>query len=169
MAFEGGEKLCKAYELYWEWEPEAHLEFDYAVLLDTGAIKREEVELSTCANCGCALLLDKLNISQLRCARCRNKYHKAIQRRRRVPIIAINFDLSACDGIAHSRQGRQEQRALQLPMPRCLNSQRAGVDGFICLYHDQADGLEPELRLLLPRRDARCPLPTCAAGVADHD
>lgn len=79
-SLEGGERLCEAYEIYREWEPDAHLEFDYAVLLATGAIKREEVELSTCANCGCALLLDKLNIPQLRCARCRNKPHKAIQR-----------------------------------------------------------------------------------------
>jgi hypothetical protein len=28
-SLEGGEKLCEAYEIYREWEPEAHLEFDY--------------------------------------------------------------------------------------------------------------------------------------------
>jgi hypothetical protein len=80
---EGGEKLCEAYEIYREWEPDAHLEFDYAVLLAIGAIKREEVEFSRCTNCGCALLLDKLKIPQLRCARCRSKLTKAIQRQNR--------------------------------------------------------------------------------------
>jgi hypothetical protein len=82
---EGGEKLCEAYEIYREWEPDAHLEFDYAVLLATGAIKRDEIELSTCVNCGCALLLDKLNIPQLSCVRCRNNSGKASPRRHRVP------------------------------------------------------------------------------------
>jgi len=72
-SLEGGEKLCEAYEIYREWEPDAHLEFDYAVLLVTGAMKGEEVELSGCDRCGCALLLDKLKIPQLRCARCRSK------------------------------------------------------------------------------------------------
>jgi hypothetical protein len=79
-SLEGAEKLCEAYEIYREWGPDAHLEFDYAVLLATGAIKGEEIELSTCAGCACALLLDKLKIPELRCARCR----KAHPRRTRV-------------------------------------------------------------------------------------
>src|ERR1700731_3249243 len=48
-SLEGGEKLCEAFEIYREWEPDAYLEFDYAVLLASGAIKGEEVELSACA------------------------------------------------------------------------------------------------------------------------
>jgi Flagellar transcriptional activator (FlhC) len=79
-SLEGGEKLCEAYEIYREWEPDVHLEFDYAVLLATGAIKREEVELSTCTNCGCAVLLDKLNIPQLRCAHCRSQPGRRVDR-----------------------------------------------------------------------------------------
>lgn len=70
---ESGERLCEAYEIYREWEPDAHLEFDYGVLLATGAITREEIELTTCAACTCALLIDKLKIPQLKCARCRTK------------------------------------------------------------------------------------------------
>src|SRR6202789_606785 len=31
-SLDGGEKLCEAYEIYREWEPNAHLEFDYGVL-----------------------------------------------------------------------------------------------------------------------------------------
>ena len=81
---EGGEKLCEAYEIYREWEPDARLEFDYAVLLATGVVKGEEVGLTTCAHCRCALLLDKLRIPQLSCVRCRNKPGKAAARRPRV-------------------------------------------------------------------------------------
>ena len=83
-SLEGGEKLCEAFEIYREWEPDAHLEFDHAVLLASGAIMCEEVELSTCTNCGCALLLDKLKIPQLRCARCRSKPDRASPRRNRI-------------------------------------------------------------------------------------
>jgi hypothetical protein len=81
----GGEKLCEAFEIYREWEPDAHLEFDYAVLLATGVVKGEEVELSICSSCGCALLLDKLNVLQMTCVRCRSKSGKASPRRPRVP------------------------------------------------------------------------------------
>ena len=82
---EGGEKLCEAYEIYREWEPAAHLEFDYAVLLATGAARGEEVELINCVGCKCALLIDRLKVPQLRCARCRSKSNKTTLRRKRVP------------------------------------------------------------------------------------
>src|SRR5260370_26141 len=83
-SLEGGEKLCEAYEIYREWEPDAHLEFDYAVLLATGAIKGGDIELTNCADCRCALLIDKLKVPQLRSARCRSKSDKASPRRNRV-------------------------------------------------------------------------------------
>jgi hypothetical protein len=73
-SLEGGEKLCEAYEIYLEWEPEGHLEFDYAVLLAMGAITREEIDLSTCESCEAALLLDRLKkVPLLSCARCRSR------------------------------------------------------------------------------------------------
>jgi hypothetical protein len=84
-SLEGGEKLCEAYEIYREWEPAAHLEFDYAVLLATGAVRGEEVELINCVGCKCALLIDRLKVPQLRCARCRSKTDKASPRRNRAP------------------------------------------------------------------------------------
>ena len=83
-SLEGGEKLCEAYEIYREWEPDAHLEFDYGVLLATGAMKGGDIELTNCADCQCALLIDKLRIPQLKCTRCRTRSKKAIPRRRRV-------------------------------------------------------------------------------------
>src|SRR5262249_45411174 len=70
-SIEGGEKLCEAYEIYREWLPDAPLEFDYGVLLATGAVTGEEIELIPCENCRCALLIDKLGTKRTRCARCR--------------------------------------------------------------------------------------------------
>lgn len=58
-SLQGGEKLCDAHEIYREWEPQVHLEFDQAVLLATGEMEGEDIELSSCANCACALLMDK--------------------------------------------------------------------------------------------------------------
>ena len=72
-SLDGGEKLCEAYEIFREWEPDARLEFDYGVLLATGVLKAEEVELLTCQSCGCALLIDKLGKVQRNCARCRSR------------------------------------------------------------------------------------------------
>ena len=83
-SLEGGERLCEAYEIYREWEPDAHLEFDYGVLLATGAMKGGDIELTNCADCGCALLIDKLRIPLLKCTRCRTKSKKPTPRRRRV-------------------------------------------------------------------------------------
>ena len=72
-SLEGGEKLCEAYEIFREWEPDAHLEFDYAVLLARGVLKAEEVELIRCQSCGCALLIDKWGKVRRNCARCRSR------------------------------------------------------------------------------------------------
>jgi hypothetical protein len=72
-SLEGGEKLCEAYEIFRDWEPDAHLEFDYGVQLATGVLKAEEVELQRCQSCGCALLIDKRGKVQRKCARCRSR------------------------------------------------------------------------------------------------
>jgi len=71
-SLEGGEKLCEAYEIFREWEPDAQLEFDYGVLLATGVLKAVEVDLLTCQSCGCALLIDKLGQVQRNSSRCRS-------------------------------------------------------------------------------------------------
>jgi hypothetical protein len=72
-SLEGGEKLCVAYEIFREWEPDAHLEFDYAVLLATAVLKAEEVELIRCQSCGCALLIDKCGKVRRYCEWCRSR------------------------------------------------------------------------------------------------
>ena len=68
---EVGERLCDTYEIYREWEPRGKLEFGYALLLATGTIKAEEVELTTCPECGRAMLLDKRGAANRTCTRCR--------------------------------------------------------------------------------------------------
>jgi hypothetical protein len=72
-SLEGGEKLCEAYEIFREWEPDAHLDFDYALLLATGVLKAEEVDLVRCQSCGCALLIDKWGKVQRNCVPCRSR------------------------------------------------------------------------------------------------
>jgi len=73
-SLEGGEKLCEAYEIYREWEPDAHLEFDYGVLLVTGVVGAQEIELLRCESCGCAFLIDKRGKVLRSCARCRSRH-----------------------------------------------------------------------------------------------
>ena len=72
-SLEGGEKLCEAYEIFREWEPQAQLGFDYGVLLATGVLKAEEVDLVRCQSCGSALLIDKWGKVQRNCAWCRTR------------------------------------------------------------------------------------------------
>lgn len=72
-SLEGGERLCEAFEIYREWEPGAELEFDQAVLLATGAVAREKIELTNCTSCRCALLLEKEGKVRETCGRCRSK------------------------------------------------------------------------------------------------
>ena len=67
---EVGERLCDTYEIYREWEVEGKLEFDYALLLGDGDGPGAEVELTTCTECGRALLLDKRGVVHRACTRC---------------------------------------------------------------------------------------------------
>ena len=70
-SLEAGERLCDAFEIYREWEPQADLEFEQAVLLMTGSVRAEKIELGRCTNCSRPLLIDKLGQAQRSCLRCR--------------------------------------------------------------------------------------------------
>jgi len=70
-SIEGGEKLCEAYEIYREWEPDAPLEFNQSVLLANAAMKGKGIELSTWERCGGAFLIDKGGTARWHCVRCR--------------------------------------------------------------------------------------------------
>lgn len=70
---DNGERLCDAYEAFREWEADAEMEFDQAVLLARGATLSETVELMQCPNCQGALLIDKLTRRRQPCAVCRRR------------------------------------------------------------------------------------------------
>jgi len=69
-SLEGGEKICEAFEIFREWEPDAHLEFEQAVLLMVGSVDAEKIELVSCSRCRVALLCDKLGNIRKTCRRC---------------------------------------------------------------------------------------------------
>jgi hypothetical protein len=69
-SLEGGEKLCDAFEIFREWEPDAHLEFEQAVLLIAGSETAEKIELVNCPGCRIALLADKMGDARKTCRRC---------------------------------------------------------------------------------------------------
>jgi hypothetical protein len=70
---EGGELLCEAYEIFLEWERNASLEFDQAVLLATGTLRSERISLTFCPKCGCAVLADKFARRPEHCSACRRR------------------------------------------------------------------------------------------------
>lgn len=70
-SLENGERLCEAFEIYREWEPQAEFEFEQAVLLMTGTVQAEKIELGFCSSCDRALLIDKFDNARSTCPRCR--------------------------------------------------------------------------------------------------
>lgn len=73
VSLENGEKLCEAFEIFREWEPEAAFEFEQAVLLMTGSVEAKKIELAHCTGCTVALLVDKFGAARSTCRRCRRR------------------------------------------------------------------------------------------------
>lgn len=69
-SLEGGERICEAFEIFREWEPDAPLEFEQAVLLMVGSADAEKIELVSCSHCHVAVLNDKLGDTRKTCRRC---------------------------------------------------------------------------------------------------
>jgi hypothetical protein len=69
-SLEDGEKICEAFEIFREWEPDSHLEFEQAVLLLVGSADAEKIELVNCPGCRVVLLCDKIGDSRKTCRRC---------------------------------------------------------------------------------------------------
>jgi hypothetical protein len=82
-SLDDGERLCEAFEICKEWQPDSNLEFDQAVLLARGITRNEEVELTCCSTCRCALLVDRLAVLEDKCDRCRRQARKNLAQRRR--------------------------------------------------------------------------------------
>jgi hypothetical protein len=76
MSLDDGERLCEAFEICKEWQPDTDLEFDQAVLLARGITRSEEIELARCSVCRCALLIDRLAAVRDKCDRCRKHARK---------------------------------------------------------------------------------------------
>jgi hypothetical protein len=76
-SLEDGEKICEAFEIFREWEPDAHLEFEQAVLLLVGSADAEKIELVNCSDCRVALLCDKMGDSRKTCRRCTSAVARA--------------------------------------------------------------------------------------------
>ncbi|MBK6598551.1 MAG: hypothetical protein IPG25_11970 [Proteobacteria bacterium] len=70
---ENGERLCSAFEIFREWEPDADLEFDQAALLARGAANSENIELLRCLKCHSAMLIDKWARRREVCSGCRSR------------------------------------------------------------------------------------------------
>jgi hypothetical protein len=77
-SLDDGDRLCEAFEICKEWQPDSNLEFDQAVLLARGVTTNEEIELGRCSSCSCALLIDRLAVLQDRCDRCRRQARKSL-------------------------------------------------------------------------------------------
>lgn len=70
---EDGERLCTAYEIFREWEPDADMEFDQAVLLARGVASAKDIELIRCLHCQSAMLIDKWARRREVCSGCRSR------------------------------------------------------------------------------------------------
>ncbi len=77
-SLDDGERLCEAFEICKEWQPDSDLEFDQAVLLARGITRKEEIELARCSICRCALLIDRLAVLRDKCDRCRKRARKNV-------------------------------------------------------------------------------------------
>jgi hypothetical protein len=72
-SLENGERLCEAFEAFREWAPQASYDFEQTVLLLTGAVCAEKIELALCPGCSILMLRDKLAGDEPRCSRCRRR------------------------------------------------------------------------------------------------
>jgi hypothetical protein len=73
QSLENGERLCEAFELLKEWVPNTKIEFEQAVLLAVGVVEASAIQLSRCANCGGATLIDRMGSSRTLCSYCRRR------------------------------------------------------------------------------------------------
>lgn len=92
-SLENGEKLCEAFEIYREWEPQAEFEFEQAVLLMIGAVHADKIELSNCSGCHSALLIDKLGCVRSTCVRCRRSRARRASRPITVPAPEMQIEM----------------------------------------------------------------------------
>jgi hypothetical protein len=72
-SIENGERLCEAFEIFKEWEPQANFDFERIDFLLSGLVDGERIALSRCPDCSSALLIDKDATKKNWCLRCRRE------------------------------------------------------------------------------------------------
>jgi hypothetical protein len=70
-SLENGELLCEALEAFREWQPDAELDFEHALLLATGVVRAEYVALCQCSDCRGATLIEGSRRQYTNCGLCR--------------------------------------------------------------------------------------------------
>lgn len=76
-SLENGERLCEAFEIFREWEPEAHFDFEQAVLLVMGSVYADKITLTPCSGCRVPLLIDLFGNIRNTCRRCSRRHMRA--------------------------------------------------------------------------------------------
>ena len=66
-----GERLCHAFELYRHVVPESTFSMDQFILLIIALAEGRELEMSRCASCHAALLVEHLSTSRRICQSCK--------------------------------------------------------------------------------------------------
>jgi hypothetical protein len=69
-ALEHGEVLCEAFEAFREWQPDAELAFEHAVLLAVSIGRATQVALAHCSDCHAAVLFDRQGAHRTCCDQC---------------------------------------------------------------------------------------------------
>lgn len=77
ISIENGERLCEAYEIYREWEPDSDLEFEQAVLLLDGVSLGVSIGFQSCSGCVGFMLIDNLGDKHTICHHCRRVQRQA--------------------------------------------------------------------------------------------
>lgn len=70
LSLELGERLCVAFEVYQACFPASRLEFEQSLLLAVGLARADVLALENCANCGGAILVDRLSTPRNFCVHC---------------------------------------------------------------------------------------------------
>ena len=68
-ALEHGEAICEAFEAFREWQPDAELAFEHAVLLAVSVGQATQVALAHCSKCHAAVLFDRQGARGATCDR----------------------------------------------------------------------------------------------------
>jgi hypothetical protein len=73
-----GEQLCRAYEAFRAFWPEAQATLEHAILLLTELRRAVEISTARCIGCDVLIVIDRLSIAPPRCAWCAHERHAGL-------------------------------------------------------------------------------------------